>query len=73
LLRTVTRPLLRDAVLGADTVIWLAATEPTPPGGHFWQDRAARPEHYRKATRETEDERHQVWVWVLDAAGLDAA
>jgi len=73
LLRTVTRPLLRDAVLGADTIIWLAATEPTPPGGQFWQDRAARPEHYRKATRETEDERHQVWAWVLEAVGLDPA
>nr|MBA2463737.1 dehydrogenase [Nocardioidaceae bacterium] len=73
LFRMLTRPLLRDAVLGADTVVWLAATEPPPPGGQFWQDRAARPEHYRKATRETEAERRQLWAWVLDAVGLDSA
>lgn len=71
LFRTVTGPLLRSAEVGADTIVWLAATEPAPPGGKLWQDRAARPEHYRKATEETEAERQQMWTWVLDAAGLE--
>jgi len=53
LFRTLTRPLLRDAESGADTVVWLAAAEPAPPGGRFWQDRTQRPTHYRKRTRET--------------------
>ena len=66
----VTGPLLRDAAAGADTVLWLAATEPAPPGGRFWHDRATRRTHYRRATRETRGDRHQVWEWVLGAAGL---
>jgi dehydrogenase/reductase SDR family protein 12 len=71
LFRTLTRPVLRDAESGADTVVWLAATEPPPPGGRFWQDRAERPTHYRRATQETDQERAQLWQWVLDAAGLE--
>jgi NAD(P)-dependent dehydrogenase (short-subunit alcohol dehydrogenase family) len=69
--RTVTGPLLRDAVQGADTVVWLAATEPRPEGGRLWMDRAERPAHYRAKTRESAAEREQMWAWVLDAAGLD--
>lgn len=69
--RALTRPLLRDAVLGADTIVWLAATDPAPPGGSLWQDRAQRPEHYRKSTRETEAERQRMWSWVVDEAGLE--
>lgn len=68
--RALTRPLLRSAEVGADTIVWLAATEPAPHPGRFWQDRAPRPEHYRKSTRETEAERQQMWQWVRDAAGL---
>ena len=71
LFRKVTGPLLRDAHQGADTVVWLAATEPQPEGGRLWMDRAERPAHYRGATRESAAEREQVWAWVLDAAGLD--
>ena len=73
LFRTVTGPLLRDAEAGADTIVWLAGTDPAPPGGHFWQDRTQRPTHYRKATRETPDELARMWEWVRDAAGLDPA
>lgn len=71
LFRTLTRPLLRDAESGADTVVWLAATDPAPPGARFWQDRAERPTHYRRATQETEQERAQLWQWVLEATGLE--
>ncbi|MGN6129183.1 MAG: SDR family NAD(P)-dependent oxidoreductase [Nocardioidaceae bacterium] len=67
----VMKPLLRDAHQGADTVVWLAATEPAPPGGRFWHDRAPRATHYVRATRETEQERQRVWEYCRDAAGLD--
>ncbi|HET6653183.1 MAG TPA: SDR family NAD(P)-dependent oxidoreductase [Nocardioides sp.] len=70
LFRKVTSPLLRDARSGADTVVWLAATQPAPPGGRFWHDRAARDTHYRAATREAPGDRDRMWQWVLDAAGL---
>lgn len=68
--KKITGPLLRDTEQGADTVVWLAATEPQPEGGKLWMDRAERPAHYRKSTRESAAEREQVWAWVLDAAGL---
>jgi NAD(P)-dependent dehydrogenase (short-subunit alcohol dehydrogenase family) len=73
LFRAVTRPLLRDAEAGADTIVWLAATEPAPAGGHFWMDRAERPTHYRQATRHTPDELDRMWDWVRNAAGLEPA
>jgi NAD(P)-dependent dehydrogenase (short-subunit alcohol dehydrogenase family) len=73
LFRAVTRPVLRDAEAGADTIVWLAATEPAPPPGRLWMDRAERPTHYRKATQETPEERDRMWAWVRDAAGLDPA
>jgi NAD(P)-dependent dehydrogenase (short-subunit alcohol dehydrogenase family) len=71
LFRKVTGPLLRDAAAGADTVVWLAATEPAPHGGRFWMDRAVRPTHYRASTRESPEERDRMWDWVRDAIGLE--
>ncbi len=68
--RNLTRPLLRDATLGADTAVWLASTEPAPVGGRFWQDRAPRAEHYRRGTQETDQERLRLWTWVLEGVGL---
>lgn len=65
-----TGPILRDADAGADTVVWLAAAEPAPPGGRFWHDRAPRATHYRRGTRETPGDRARVWQWVLEAVGL---
>jgi NAD(P)-dependent dehydrogenase (short-subunit alcohol dehydrogenase family) len=65
-------PLLRDPETGADTVVWLAATEPAPGGGQFWHDRAPRPEHYLPVTRESRADLDRLWSYVLDATGLDA-
>jgi dehydrogenase/reductase SDR family member 12 len=70
LFRKLTRPLLRDTERGADTIVWLAATEPTPPGGRFWHDRAVRPTHYLRSTRESEADVDKVWNYCLTAAGL---
>lgn len=72
LFRAVTRPLLRDADAGADTVVWLAATRSALPAGRFWHDRAERPTHYTRSTRETAAERDRLWDWVRRATGLDA-
>jgi dehydrogenase/reductase SDR family member 12 len=60
--RRLMRPLLRDARQGADTVVWLG-THPNlePETGGFWHDRAPRPEHRLRSTRETADERERLW------------
>lgn len=71
LFRKVTRPLLRDVEAGADTIVWLAGTEPAPSGARFWMDRAERPVHYRPGTRETPEELDRMWQWVRDAAGIE--
>ncbi|GAA2146652.1 SDR family NAD(P)-dependent oxidoreductase [Nocardioides koreensis] len=60
----VTGPLLRDAEGGADTTVWLAATQPVPTGGMLWHDRRPRPFHLLRRTRTGEDERAQLWDWV---------
>ena len=65
-----TGPLLRDAAQGADTVVWLAATEPPPTAGRFWHDREPRPTHYVSAARESETDRDRVLREVLDDCGL---
>ena len=66
-----TKPVLRSPELGADTIVWLAATEPPPGGGMFWHDRATRPVHYLPRTRETAAQRDQVAGYVMTALGLD--
>ena len=71
LFRTLTRPLLRDAASGADTIVWLAATRRELPGGRFWQDRAERPTHYLGMHRETAGERACLFAWVCDVTGLE--
>ncbi|MFE4001774.1 SDR family NAD(P)-dependent oxidoreductase [Nocardioides sp. YIM B13467] len=69
--RTLTRPLLRPAEEGADTAVWLAATEPAPPSGTFWHDRRQRPTSYRSATRPGRGETEALWQWAAAAAGLE--
>jgi NAD(P)-dependent dehydrogenase (short-subunit alcohol dehydrogenase family) len=71
LFRAVTRPFLRDAEAGADTVVWLSATDRPLRGGTFWHDRVERPAHYFPRTRETPEERQRLWSWVLTQTGLD--
>jgi NAD(P)-dependent dehydrogenase (short-subunit alcohol dehydrogenase family) len=69
--RAVTRPILRNAAQGADTISWLAGTEPSAIGsGGFWCDRAQRPIHRLGATRrrDTPEARHRLWELVNEAA-----
>lgn len=69
--RKLTRSILRDDVEGADTSVWLAATEPAPATGRFWHDRRVRPTHLTPSTRPKADEIAHAWSWLRDAAELD--
>ncbi|MGO4257013.1 SDR family NAD(P)-dependent oxidoreductase [Marmoricola sp. RAF53] len=72
--RLLTRPFLRTSAQGADTIVWLAAAQPPPPGGLLWHDRRPRPFSYTTATTATEADRDEIWSWVRAAvAGTPAA
>jgi NAD(P)-dependent dehydrogenase (short-subunit alcohol dehydrogenase family) len=61
--RKLTRPLLRNADQGADTIFWLAsAAEPAGSSGLFWHDREPRPLHRVPWTRETPADRERLWT-----------
>lgn len=58
----VTKPLLRTPEEGADTIVWLCASEEaTRTTGAFWHDRRQRPTHRSRRTRETEADRRALW------------
>jgi dehydrogenase/reductase SDR family member 12 len=58
----VTRPLLRSAEQGADTIVWLgAADEAAASSGEFWHDRRRRPTSLVPWTRETAADRCALW------------
>src|SRR6478752_4292228 len=63
----VTGPLLRDADSGADTAVWLTATDDTIGTGGFWHDRRRRPTHYAPIGVETPEQVGRFWDFVLDA------
>jgi NAD(P)-dependent dehydrogenase (short-subunit alcohol dehydrogenase family) len=67
--RRITAPALRTAAEGADTTVWLAATEPAPPSGWLWQDRRRRPPDLVPWTRATVEQRERLWGWCTDALG----
>jgi dehydrogenase/reductase SDR family protein 12 len=54
--RRILRPVLRDAVSGSDTVLWLAATRPAQSGEELvWFDRKPRTAHVYERTRVTKE------------------
>jgi dehydrogenase/reductase SDR family member 12 len=58
----VTRPLLRTPEQGADTIIWLAASDPARLGsGRFWHDRRPRAEYRLPGTREAPQTARLLW------------
>jgi NAD(P)-dependent dehydrogenase (short-subunit alcohol dehydrogenase family) len=70
LFRTVTKPILRTAEQGADTIAWLAGVRPLPQkSGTFWSDREVRSVHKTPMTRraDTETARSALWAWCNDA------
>jgi len=66
-----TGPLLRDAESGADTTVWMAATQPQPRTGQLWHDRRVRPTHLLRRTRTGDPERAQLWDWVRLQTDID--
>ncbi|MEU8221031.1 SDR family NAD(P)-dependent oxidoreductase [Kribbella sp. NPDC048915] len=67
---SLTRPLLRTAAQGADTTVWLAATDHTLPTGKFWHDRQTRPAHYVRHTEHSEADVRRCWDYCRAAAGI---
>ena len=58
----VTRKILRSPAEGADTVVWLAASEPAGQAtGRFFFDRQERRTHFLPFTRESEADRRALW------------
>lgn len=68
--KAISRPLLRTPAQGADTFVWLAAAaEPGRCTGRLWHDRATRPYHYLRRTRETPADREALWERVEELVG----
>lgn len=68
--RKLTGPLLRDAAGGAETTVWVSATEPPPEGGRLWHDRQPRPTQLLRRTKTGDTERDHMWAWVSEQLGL---
>ncbi|MGZ0152214.1 SDR family NAD(P)-dependent oxidoreductase [Kribbella sp. WER1] len=65
-----TKPLLRTPAEGADTAVWLAATEPAPPAGQFWHDRKIRPTHYTRRTMTPATSTATTWTYCREQAAI---
>ena len=66
----VTRPILRSAREGADTIAWLCAVRVIPgKNGSFWSDREIRSIHKLPSTRraDTTESRVNLWNWCDEA------
>ena len=64
--RFVTKPLLRSASQGADTICWLCSDDTmVSHSGKFWSDRAERPIHRLPRTKnsDTAEARSAIWQW----------
>ncbi|QWC85427.1 SDR family NAD(P)-dependent oxidoreductase [Nocardioidaceae bacterium] len=67
----ITKPFLRDAAEGADTVVWLAASPRAGEvSGEFWQDRAPRPTAYLGLNQPSADQTASLWRQVVDLTGV---
>lgn len=74
--RTIVGPLLRTPEQGADTLVWLAATDrATESSGEFWLDRRPRSIHRLPTTRrsDTPARRARLWDECRLVCGLDEA
>ena len=66
-----TRRILRTPVEGADTVVWLAASPRAKQWTRcFFFDRAIRRTHLLPFTRESVEERSQLWETCEEASGV---
>ena len=66
----VTKPFLRKASEGADTIVWLAASnEAAGQSGLFWHDRRPRSTHKTRRTEERPEDRTALWQALSDLSG----
>ncbi|WP_318306349.1 SDR family NAD(P)-dependent oxidoreductase [Amycolatopsis solani] len=65
--RKLVRLALRTPEQGADTAVWLAATEPGPQPGRFWHDRRERPRYVVPGTRPKAGEAERLLEYCLAA------
>ncbi len=69
----VTKKILRTPEEGADTIVWLAASEEAAGStGQFWLDRQPHTTHVFPGTRASEDERARLWTQLADLSGWSA-
>lgn len=66
-------PLLRDDDDGADTAVWLTATDEPIGTGGFWNDRRRRATHYAPIGVEPPDDVRRFWSFVRSATGCPDA
>jgi NAD(P)-dependent dehydrogenase (short-subunit alcohol dehydrogenase family) len=70
----VMKPLLRDPGAGADTIVWLAGSrDAAEHSGALWHDRRLRPKHRVPWTRETAEERAELFDRCAELCGVDQA
>jgi hypothetical protein len=68
----VMKAFLRTPDEGADTIVWLAASdEPAETSGRLWFDRSQVEEHLTDRTRESREEREALWVGLVELTGVD--
>ncbi len=65
-----TKPLLRTPAQGADTIVWLCASDEAERcTGLFWHDRIPRPTHRLAGTRESAEDRRALWSQLCHYSG----
>jgi NAD(P)-dependent dehydrogenase (short-subunit alcohol dehydrogenase family) len=65
-----TKPFLRTPAEGADTIVWLAASdEAAGQTGLFWMDREPRPTHKSSGTKEHPEKRQELWDALSELSG----
>ena len=68
---SITKPVLRSAEAGADTIVWLADVDAAELGanGGFWLDRHRRSITKIPGTSASQSERDRLWQWCEDNSG----
>jgi NAD(P)-dependent dehydrogenase (short-subunit alcohol dehydrogenase family) len=67
-----TKKILRTPEEGADTIVWLAASEEAASStGRFWLDRQPHTTHVFPGTRASEEERQRLWRALEQRSGWD--
>lgn len=68
----VMKPLLRTPEQGADTIVWLAAAEDAARStGRLWFDRSQVPKHMTESTKESQQDRENLWSQLVELTGAD--